>query len=66
MIRIVDDDEASAMRFDLCSKPTDGCFITRNRDFPLKKDEIPDVPGCIILDYQMSFNGLEFQDILGP
>lgn len=53
------------MRFDLCSKPTDGWFlITPKPGLSLKKDDL-DVPGCIILDYQMPLvNGLEFQDIL--
>lgn len=65
VIRIVDDDEGfgDAIRFML---KTDGWLVSyysETRTF-LKKDD-PDVPGCIILDYQMPLvNGLEFQDIL--
>lgn len=65
VIRIVDDDEGfgDAIRFML---KTDGWLVSyysKTGTF-LKKDD-PDVPGCIILDYQMPLvNGLEFQDIL--
>ena len=65
VIRIVDDDEGfgDAIRFML---KTDGWLVSYYSETEtfLKKDE-PDVPGCIILDYQMPLvNGLEFQDIL--
>lgn len=65
MIRIVDDDEGfgDAIRFML---KTDGWLVSYYSETEtfLKKDD-PDVPGCIILDYQMPLvNGLEFQDIL--
>lgn len=65
VIRIVDDDEGfgDAIRFML---KTDGwlfSYYSETGTF-LKKDDL-DVPGCIILDYQMPLvNGLEFQDIL--
>lgn len=65
VIRIVDDDEGfgDAIRFML---KTDGWLVSyysKTGTF-LKKDDL-DVPGCIILDYQMPLvNGLEFQDIL--
>ena len=65
VIRIVDDDEGfgDAIRFML---KTDGWLVSYYSETEtfLKKDD-PDVPGCIILDYQMPLvNGLEFQDIL--
>ncbi len=65
VIRIVDDDEGfgDAIRFML---KTDGWLVSYYSETGtfLKKDD-PDVPGCIILDYQMPLvNGLEFQDIL--
>ena len=65
VIRIVDDDEGfgDAIRFML---KTDGWLVSYSSETGtcLKKDA-PDVPGCIILDYQMPLvNGLEFQDIL--
>lgn len=65
VIRIVDDDEGfgDAIRFML---KTDGWLVSYYSEPGtfLKKDD-PDVPGCIILDYQMPLvNGLEFQDIL--
>ena len=65
VIRIVDDDEGfgDAIRFML---KTDGWLVSYYSETVtfLKKDD-PDVPGCIILDYQMPLvNGLEFQDIL--
>ena len=65
VIRIVDDDEGfgDAIRFML---KTDGWLVSYYSETgtSLKKDD-PDVPGCIILDYQMPLvNGLEFQDIL--
>lgn len=65
VIRIVDDDEGfgDAIRFML---KTDGWLVSYYSETGtiLKKDDL-DVPGCIILDYQMPLvNGLEFQDIL--
>ena len=65
VIRIVDDDEGfgDAIRFML---KTDGWLVSSYSETGtfLKKDDL-DVPGCIILDYQMPLvNGLEFQDIL--
>lgn len=65
VIRIVDDDEGfgDAIRFML---KTDGWLVSYYSETEtfLKKDD-PDVPGCIILDYQMPLvNDLEFQDIL--
>lgn len=65
VIRIVDDDEGfgDAIRFML---KTDGWLVSYYSETEtfLKKDD-PDVPECIILDYQMPLvNGLEFQDIL--
>lgn len=65
VIRIVDDDEGfgDAIRFML---KTDGWLVSYYSETEtfLKKDD-PDLPGCIILDYQMPLvNGLEFQDIL--
>ena len=65
VIRIVDDDEGfgDAIRFML---KTDGWLVSQYSETGtfLKKDD-PDVPGCIILDYQMPLvNGLEFQDLL--
>ena len=65
VIRIVDDDEGfgDAIRFML---QTDGWLVSYYSETGtfLKKDDL-DVPGCIILDYQMPLvNGLEFQDIL--
>ena len=65
VIRIVDDDEGfgDAIRFML---KTDGWLVSYYSETGtfLKKDD-HDVPGCIILDYQMPLvNGLEFQDIL--
>ena len=65
VIRIVDDDEGfgDAIRFML---KTDGWLVSYYSETGtfLKTDD-PDVPGCIILDYQMPLvNGLEFQDIL--
>lgn len=65
VIRIVDDDEGfgDAIRFML---KTDGWLVSYYSETEtfLKKDD-PDVPGWIILDYQMPLvNGLEFQDIL--
>lgn len=65
VIRIVDDDEGfgDAIRFML---KTDGWLVSYYSETEtfLKKDD-PDVPGCIILGYQMPLvNGLEFQDIL--
>lgn len=65
VIRIVDDDEGfgDAIRFML---KTDGWLVSYYSETGtfLKKDD-PDVPGCIILDYQMPLvNGLEFQYIL--
>lgn len=65
VIRIVDDDEGfgDAIRFML---KTDGWLVSYYSETVtfLKKDDL-DVPGCIILDYQMPLvNGLEFQDIL--
>ena len=65
VIRIVDDDDGfgDAIRFML---KTDGWLVSYYSETEtfLKKDD-PDVPGCIILDYQMPLvNGLEFQDIL--
>lgn len=61
VIRIVDDDEGfgDAIRFMLWLVS----YYSETGTF-LKKDDL-DVPGCIILDYQMPLvNGLEFQDIL--
>ncbi len=65
VIRIVDDDEGfgDAIRFML---KTDGWLVSYYSETGtfLKKDDL-DVPGCIILDYQMPLvNGLEFQDLL--
>ena len=65
VIRIVDDDEGfgDAIRFML---KTDGWLVSYYSETGtfLKMDDL-DVPGCIILDYQMPLvNGLEFQDIL--
>ena len=65
MIRIVVDDEGfgDAIRFML---KRDGWLVSYYSETGtfLKKDDL-DVPGCIILDYQMPLvNGLEFQDIL--
>lgn len=65
VIRIVDDNEGfgDAIRFML---KTDGWLVSYYSETGtfLKKDDL-DVPGCIILDYQMPLvNGLEFQDIL--
>lgn len=65
VIRIVDDDEGfgDAIRFML---KTDGWLVSYYSETGtfLKKDDL-DVPGCIILDYQMPLvNGLEFHDIL--
>ena len=65
VIRIVDDAEGfgDAIRFML---KTDGWLVSYYSETGtfLKKDDL-DVPGCIILDYQMPLvNGLEFQDIL--
>ena len=65
VIRIVDDDEGfgDAIRFML---KTDGWLVSYYSETGtfLKKDDL-DVPGCIILYYQMPLvNGLEFQDIL--
>lgn len=65
VIRIVDDDEGfgDAIRFML---KTDGWLVSYYSETGtfLKKEDL-DVPGCIILDYQMPLvNGLEFQDIL--
>ena len=65
VIRIVDDDEGfgDAIRFML---KTDGWLVSYYSETGtfIKKDDL-DVPGCIILDYQMPLvNGLEFQDIL--
>lgn len=65
VIRIVDDDEGfgDAIRFML---KTDGWLVSYYSETGtfLKKDDL-DVPGCIILDYQMPLvNGLEFQNIL--
>lgn len=65
VIRIVDDDEGfgDAIRFML---KTDGWLVSYYSETGtfFKKDDL-DVPGCIILDYQMPLvNGLEFQDIL--
>lgn len=65
IVRIVDDDEGfgDAIRFIL---KTEGWLVTFYSDTAsfLKKDD-PEVPGCIILDYQMPLvNGLEFQEML--
>ena len=65
VIRIVDDDVGfgDAIRFML---KTDGWLVSYYSETGtfLKKDDL-DVPGCIILDYQMPLvNGLEFQDLL--
>ena len=65
VIRIGDADEGfgDAIRFML---KTDGWLVSYYSETGtfLKKDDL-DVPGCIILDYQMPLvNGLEFQDIL--
>ena len=65
VIRIVDDDEGfgDAIRFML---KTDGWLVSYYSETGtfLKKDDL-DVPGCIILDYQMPLvNGLEYQDSL--
>ena len=67
IVRIVDDDEGfgDAIRFIL---KTEGWLVTFYSDTAsfLKKDD-PEVPGCIILDYQMPLvNGLEFQEMLAP
>lgn len=65
VIRIVDDDEGfgDAIRFMLKTGGWLVSYYSETGTF-LKKDDL-DVPGCIILDYQMPLvNGLEFQDIL--